>query len=114
MNINKADIVKWCAALDNGEYPQGKYKLQSKTGYCCLGVGCKIFTPEDKQRKDEFGYLVGDTAISQPDAPEWLKDISSDVNRKIGTSLVLLNDHSNFSFSEIATILELLYIHEIL
>lgn len=34
--------AKWIAALRSGEYPQGRKRLKSSDGYCCLGVLCAI------------------------------------------------------------------------
>jgi hypothetical protein len=37
---------KWIDALRSGEYVQGKEKLRSVSGYCCLGVLCDIYAEE--------------------------------------------------------------------
>lgn len=60
----------WVAALRSGEYPQGKSKLRSSKGYCCLGVLCDlaeragIITSEVVTTYDDgtetYGYTVND------------------------------------------------------
>lgn len=37
---------KWIAALESGEFPQGKGALRSDRGYCCLGVACEVYRRE--------------------------------------------------------------------
>jgi hypothetical protein len=36
----------WVNALHSGKYEQGKEKLRSVSGYCCLGVLCDIYAEE--------------------------------------------------------------------
>lgn len=107
------NIKKWVRALDSGKYKQGKGRLQRGDTYCCLGVACKIFIPKDKQLIID-GELSGLLPSMQPNAPQWLKYISNYFVLKTGTLLSDLNDQEKFTFSEIATILELIYIHDIL
>lgn len=116
MKYKKSDIVKWCAALDSGEYPQGIGQLQSHIGYCCLGVACSIFIPKEKQVLTPEHRLEGVLPCrqSQPDCPLWLVEISEDFLLKTGKDLWQLNDAVRLTFPEIATLLELVYIHQIL
>ena len=118
MRIPKKDLEKWLMALRSGKYEQGTQALQSKDGYCCLGVACEELIPEqDKLRDPNTGFLVGGVAASQPFAPDWLKEVSVHLARQIvGDSgwvefptLVSLNDKERLSFSEIADILEKTY-----
>lgn len=40
---NLDNIVKWCEALESGEYEQTKDCLhENGDGYCCLGVACEL------------------------------------------------------------------------
>lgn len=107
-------LKKWIAALDSGEYKQGKSEMQGYKGYCCLGVGCKVIIPKMKQQLDFNGRLIGTHPISQRHAPKWLININSDFTYKTGQSLIGLNDIEGYTFSEIATLLELVYIHKML
>ncbi len=114
MQINKRQLKKWIAALDSGEYKQGHGKLQSTFGFCCLGVACKVLIPLDKQARYSNGQLYGGYHESQRSAPEWLKNINNDFANKTGERLSVFNDCRDFTFPEIATLLELVYIHKIL
>jgi hypothetical protein len=78
MEINLDELKTWIAALSSGNYQQTKGNLQTERAHCCLGVACKVLIPEDKQKLNSVGYLVGDDPYDQPNAPEWLKDINVD------------------------------------
>lgn len=112
MNPPIRQLKRWIAALDSGEYKQGERKLQSGSKYCCFGVGCLILIPKSK-RLYYGNKLDGTHAGSQPFAPDWLKEINNDFRRKTDMFLTDLND-MGYSFSEIATLLELVYIHKML
>lgn len=116
MNIPIKQLKKWIAALDSGEYKQGKYTLQHGDEYCCIGVACNILIPRDKMVFSELceKWIGGSLARDQPGAPEWLRDINIDFQNKTGFGLTDLNDNMGLTFSEIATLLELVYIHKIL
>lgn len=96
---------KWVDALRSGEYKQTKGTLrreycEGKVGYCCLGVAAALF---------EGGPIRGGTLFSCPITYNALKMKSAD--GLIGyygfaTSLANLNDNNNFTFSEIADIIE--------
>jgi hypothetical protein len=120
LKINKRQFKKWIAALDSGEYKQGVKRMHYIENdvhrYCCLGIGCKVliryklllFDALDNRR------IKGGVPFDQVLAPLWLKDINYDFEDKTGKSLSELNDHDGFTFPEIATLLELVYIHKIL
>lgn len=115
MKVNIRQLKKWIAALDSGKYKQGYCLLQMYDNkYCCLGVACKVLIPAYKQDVELDGILKYTTPKDQKYAPDWLKNISDDFNRKTGKHLTYLNDHEDFSFAEIATLLELVYIHKML
>jgi len=107
------NIKKWVKALDSGKYKQCKEKLQRRDTYCCLGVACKIFIPKNKQLTIDEN-LYGCLPSSQTNTPEWLRNINDEFESKTDRTLSALNDFENFTFSEIATVLELTYIHDIL
>lgn len=114
MKINIKELKKWIAALDSGKYTQSFGCLESSYGFCCLGVACRILIPENKHDKRFNGTLWGGLPSDQSHAPKWLIKIDDDFCEKTGKSLIQLNDNDGFSFSEIATLLELVYIHKIL
>ena len=113
MQINKRQLKEWIAALDSGEYKQTKGKLNNKHGYCCLGVACAVLVP--KKLLDMDGeFIAYYLPASQSRAPFWLREINKDFYRKTDRTLAQLNDGYGFSFTEIATMLELVYIHKML
>ena len=114
LKINKRQFKKWIAALDSGEYKQGKNELHSQYGYCCLGVGCDVLIPQKLLFLNYDGFIEGNIAEHQPAAPKWFKDIDDDFSDRTENRLTVLNDEKGFTFPEIATLLELVYIHKIL
>lgn len=107
MKVNKKDIQKWIDTLRSGKYSQAKYTLQTRTGYCCLGVACDIFI---KDKKLANGILFGNSPKNQPNSQEWLANINHDFFIKTTFHLSHLNDNKNFSFDEIADLLQAIYI----
>ena len=102
----KKDIMeKWTTALRSGEYKQGRCKLRSDDGYCCLGVLCKI-SPHDNVTNYNGGVLSADVAY-------WagMKDYAGRLPKQYkakGTLtdyLAILNDRG-LSFKQIANIIE--------
>lgn len=109
--IDKAQFDKWIKTLRSGKYNQTKDVLQNEDGYCCLGVACRLFVENPYMRN---GILKGEFPVDQHQAPQWLKDINSDFGFKIKSELSELNDEMDFSFDEIADLLEAVYIHQVL
>jgi hypothetical protein len=121
MKINKKQLLEWINALYSGEYKQIKARLNNaqspnhKAGYCCLGVGCKLFIPEDKLHFDSLGRILGILPADQMYAPAWLKKINYDFNMRTGTALIELNDGDDqYTFEEIGMLLQLVYVHKML
>ncbi len=115
MKIEKKNIRRWCKELRSGKYNQTTHNLQDKHGYCCLGVACKVFIPKDQLELHTYGsYISGGVPANQPYSPMWLMNIREDFSGKTDKLIDLLNDEEDFSFDEIADVLELVYIHEIL
>ena len=131
MKYNKKDIRKWIKALRSGKYKQGKASLQSAEGFCCLGVACDIFIPQDKKILSGANRMTGTFPNYQLHAPEWLKKINNDFAEKnlieIGgfqhsTSISDMNDnfpsrnaelqreHFSMNFDEIADMIQLVYL----
>lgn len=110
---------KWVDALRSGEFKQTKGCLQDADGYCCLGVACDLYSKvhniswasgllDRKNFLDASQYLPSVVVA-------WLglKDFSGSVfNRKEDGSveckvcLLDLNDRKNFTFEEIAKVIE--------
>jgi hypothetical protein len=111
----KKQIETWVEALRSGEYKQTTGALQDNSGYCCLGVACRVFIPKDDLVLDKWGVMDGGMPKDdQQNAPEWLNDINDDFKKQTGKELVTLNDSDDFTFDMIADMLELVYIHKIL
>lgn len=112
------EAQRWANALRSGEFKQGFGQLEIKdceTGqsyFCCLGVGCKVFIPGEKQGlRSESKILYGSFPSFQEESPLWLKTINDDLEFKLGVSFGVLNDGEKYSFDEIADIVELVYVH---
>lgn len=113
--MTKKQAQMWANALRSGEYLQTTDRLQDKDGYCCLGVACRLFIEPSKLVCDSNGYLVGDMPNCQDAAPQWLQLINTDLDRKLGMGFSLLNDSAEqYTFDEIADIIELVYVHKAL
>lgn len=113
MKLNYKEFRKWIEALDSGDFEQTRETLQDDRGYCCMGVACEVLIPVEKiERAGE--YMRGYYPSGQPCAPKWLKLVNDDFDSKVMSSLDDLNDSQNMSFPEIATMLELVYIHKAL
>lgn len=67
--MNKALKKKWTDALTSGQYRRATGQLKKHSGYCCLGVLCKItdteFSHEDSSLPEELGRQVGLTYEQQ-------------------------------------------------
>lgn len=111
LKIPKQEFDKWIEALRSGNFKQARKALQTKKGYCCLGVACEILIPENKKYRRN-NILCGSFPYCQRYSPEWLQKINYSVSRYVGVSLDRLNDTKRLSFDEIADVLELLIIHE--
>lgn len=116
--ITVEEALIWTASLRSGKYKQGKYYLESGNNeFCCLGVACKVFIPEDKINKNNKGVIKGayPSCTNQPHAPLWLMNINHDFFHKTSEYLLsTFNDRFDYSFDEIADLIEMLYVHKIL
>lgn len=114
MKIDLEQLKVWIEALRSGNYPQTIGALEDNTGFCCLGVGCKVLIPENqilyKEGKLKTKLIAGGDPITQDHAPQWLKEINDDFELKHGKSLINLNDKDKESFETIANLLEKYYI----
>lgn len=109
-NTLTANQQAWVDALRSGQYKQTKYRLQDESGYCCLGVACRIAdkagVPTDKR---DDGTILGGSLIYQPDVKAWLgliDDSGAYITKDGDGRLTVLNDCLGKTFSEIADIIE--------
>jgi hypothetical protein len=102
---DKEEFMMWIAFLQAGVFEKGHNKLDDGYGVCCLGVGCIITIPEHKlitkfvewSGKDR---ILGGVPKDQLFAPNWLKAINEDFQRRTGMSLSRLNDGKAFNHSD--------------
>jgi hypothetical protein len=112
---DKEQFLTWLAVLEAGGIPQIRHHLQTKDGFCCLGVACALFTPDDKIKVLSSGSMEGDVPdLDQPYSPLWLRRINNDFAARVpGTSIADLNDYHLSSFAEIASKLRKTYADEL-
>ena len=120
-----AEIKVWIKELRSGEYQQTQSALEDRNGFCCLGVACEKFIPEEKKKKlhhrdIDIHVLKGGYPTAQYHAPKWLKKIDGDFKQRTGARLSSLNDGlclgdsmltDRFNFEEIAQALEDVYVY---
>lgn len=114
--MNQEVKQKWVAALRSGEYKQGAgYLKNSKGEYCCLGVLCDVAKKEGQKVVEKYlpslhtytfdeskAFLpmsVADWAQLSTEAPYVL--VGGGMDR-----LDHLNDSGDFSFDQIADLIE--------
>ena len=110
----------WCAALQSGEYNQGRGTLclqysNDTKAWCCLGVLCDLYNKHNPPMKVNMlsgsgGKYVSFNQYSTKLPPEvcvW-SGMTSTNGKRTGfrVSLVTLNDHCGYSFAEIANVIE--------
>ena len=61
--LSKPQATKWTNALRSGKYKKTAHKLQDGTGFCCLGVLCKIMVNKPVLRIS--GALFGGSLNNQ-------------------------------------------------
>lgn len=94
----------WVEALRSGKYEQGKYCLRTAEGkYCCLGVLCEISGKE--YNPEQLG--IPNEIMEWADLDSYLPEIP-DSQEVVGGPVKLshLNDAANYSFEQIATLIE--------
>ena len=109
---------KWVEALRSGEYSQGKFKLYDGTNYCCLGVLCNLYLNE---KNEDWYYLANGVGNYYCDGqsetlPQFVMDwaeldrhdplVSVESNNLDKTSISGLNDDLNYTFAQIADVIE--------
>lgn len=98
--MNKEIKAKWVEALRSGKYKQGKSRLRTRTGYCCLGVLCSVLKARN--------WADGSAAL--PRLVQQQAGLSSglpEIKYKGETThLAYLNDGEGLDFNQIADLIE--------
>lgn len=95
--MNKKVKEKWVKALKSGRYKQTYSQLKDNTGYCCLGVYCKV----RKWKIEENGLNIVKHKKEVGYTPLY-EEIGEDNVSK----LYALNDFDRLTFPEIALYIE--------
>lgn len=56
--------AKWIEALRSGRYEQGRERLRSDDGFCCLGVLCDVYDSSQWVTDPELGGYLYDKAYA--------------------------------------------------
>lgn len=124
---------KWIAALRSGEWRQGIGELRTETGFCCLGVLAEVLEPGVTEHSQQLGglcmlremayedfpykstfierhglqALLGESHALKQLADEYRSDEANNVaDASIDTSLMCLNDDGEYSFEQLADLIE--------
>lgn len=111
----------WCDALNSGTYDQGFYNLQANGKFCCLGVLCELACtamPDVIKKENYHGGVVlyrGSDTVLPGKVIKWAFEENSNIKGANAgllnepeygfSSLLCLNDSSDFSFKQIAEII---------
>lgn len=122
---NKENIQKWLEALRSGSFVQGKgrlkYNIDGGVKYCCLGVACDVAIangvvlnvndlPFNNFVIDKKYYFDGYGESLPPKVQIWLGIDDEDPQVTSDYSAAGLNDSGNYSFAEIADMIEEKYL----
>ena len=103
-------MTKWVKALRSGRYKQGKRRLKQDDRYCCLGVLCNISKVSKWNKSGSYGRKGDREQSALPECvAEWAGmktqwGIYPGSDQMIG--LANLNDTQNYTFEQIADIIE--------
>lgn len=95
---------KWVEALRSGKFHQTKECLYDDRGYCCLGVACHImYEGDDSKYEGSDGELPDEVR-------DWL-GLDGNLGEyhdgeEFYCDLVTLNDDRNYTFAQIADVIE--------
>ena len=113
--MNKKVKQKWIAALESGDYKQGKNFLKNKNKFCCLGVLCDLYAKEtgkgkwnNRNRFTDEKDDIGDSQTLTLGVMEWAGLDEANPSFKLDddiTSLANENDKGR-SFKHIAVLIE--------
>lgn len=108
------EFKTWIEALRSGKYKQTQGRLERDNKFCCLGVACEVLIPEEKKLRNIYNELHGQLTLHQINAQNWLQRIDEDFYNKTRNKLTNLNDWQDFTFNEIADLLEAVYLLKVL
>lgn len=99
-------IEKLIRALRSGKYKKCSYFLKFNDSYCVLGLACKLYIEENRERGEicKNNFIINGkkcTCIVPDCIIDWLG-----ISRRESTILSLINDSSKISFIKIADIIE--------
>lgn len=96
---------RWIAALESGEFKQGKGQLCRFKRHCCLAVACELFATEPKRNRGSAGvYWGGECMVATHSVVEALALYSTcGLSRKGDQRLSALNDAGK-TFTQIAAL----------
>lgn len=133
IDISKEKFAEWLDALRSGDFKQGDSYLKRMNGgvmcHCCLGVLCEVMGFEQIQGDNGTVFIYGgkeetevlpfgsDNFYSKnfkkngalPNRDEWTPELVKKYSGKsfgYAPSLTELNDSGEFTFTEIAEIIE--------
>lgn len=116
--MNQEVKDKWIFALRSGKYEQGRNALFCEGKYCCMGVLCDLFAKEKNIEwengeffsQDNHKAILKETAIIPDEVQLWAgiksKNPSITIEGQKTTSLGYLNDYLEYSFEDIAHLIE--------
>jgi hypothetical protein len=114
LELNQDIVVPWVEALRSGEYEQGRATLFNKhyNTFCCLGVMELVCNPsvESDEELDELGTPeVLETPLrlkGASDLPQYSLEFHMGQDEFYKMGLTALNDGLEYTFLEIADLLE--------
>lgn len=99
---------KWAAALESGEYKQGKGQLRKGDKFCCLGVLCNLHAqahPEIAGKEKAKSLYLGHRSTLPCEVAEWAAMRSNNGYLSYDIDLVRMNDDKGKAFAEIAKVI---------
>jgi hypothetical protein len=114
--MNQEIKAKWVAALRSGEYKQSVGYLKRDDGFCCLGVLSDVHAKEGGPQWEHAGSGIQEVERCGGYPPQvtlnWAEFAETSLVPGLltregdGEGLVSLNDSGEFTFSQIADVIE--------
>lgn len=113
--MKKKIAMKWCEALESGEYKQARGQLRKSGRFCCLGVLCNMHAqahPDIAAEQKRATEYMGEQDLPPMAVQEWA-GLGTEEGAFYGyaglqdtyTSLADLNDDVKLTFPEIAKVI---------